>query len=147
MIKKNSNGNNVSVYYHKTKEDVISVSNKTADAQNILGHVGARKVTTSGFVLGNLCTELTIFTLNPYAKVFVPNEEIMYNPSNLGDDFTLVSPSIPNKEISDLSEVNDSCIFLNMGNINLNPHAKPFVPHTHRAETFTGNGQRFWSQF
>ena len=25
-----------------------------------------------------------------------------------------------------------------MGNINLNPHTKPFVPHTHRAETFTG---------
>ena len=96
LIKKNLNGNNVSIYYHKTKEDVISVSNKTADA---------RKVTTSGFVLGNLCTELTIFTLNPYANVFVPNGEIMYNPSNLGDDVTLVSPSIPNKEISDLTDI------------------------------------------
>ena len=126
-IEKNSNGNMLSTYYHKTKEDAVSVSNKTAHAQSILGYVGTRKV-----------TELTIFTLNPYAKVFVPNEEIMYDSSNPRGDFTFISPSIPSKEIPGLSEVNDSCILLNMANITLNPHTKPFVSHTHRAETFTG---------
>ena len=126
-IKRNLNGNMLSTYYHKTKEDAVSVSNKTVHAQSILGHVGIRNI-----------TELTIFTLNPYAKVFVPNEEIMYDSSNPRGDFTHISPSIPSKEICDLTEVNDSCILLNMGNINLNPHAKPFVPHTHRTETFIG---------